>query len=323
MKTPKAPDPVKTAEAQSGLNRDTAITQQQLNMVNQVTPDGSLTYNQTGQSSFTDSKGQQVFTPTYTATQTLSPEQQALKAQTDAASLNIGKLANTQSGFLNKYLAKPFEYKTSDAENYAFELGRKRLDPMLARNKDQARTQLINSGIRPGTPAYDQAYRQLTEQQSDAYNQLALNSQSQGFNQALTERNQPLNEISALMSGSQIQSPQFTNTPSTGVAGVDYTGLVNQKYQSELQASQAKMGGLFGLLSGGIGLLSDRRAKRNITRVGVLDNGLPVYSYQYKGSNDWHIGLIADEVEKVKPEAVTIGSDGLSRVRYDIAVEKV
>jgi hypothetical protein len=72
------------------MNRDTALTTQAINMVNQVTPDGNLTYNQNGQSSFVDSKGNTVYTPTYTATTTLSPQQKAIKEQTDAASLNLG-----------------------------------------------------------------------------------------------------------------------------------------------------------------------------------------------------------------------------------------
>lgn len=43
---PEAPDPVATAAAQAQYNQQTAQTQQQLNMVNQVTPYGSLTYTQ-------------------------------------------------------------------------------------------------------------------------------------------------------------------------------------------------------------------------------------------------------------------------------------
>jgi hypothetical protein len=41
---PPAPDPYKTAQYQAELNRDAAISQQGLNMVNQVTPYGTLQY---------------------------------------------------------------------------------------------------------------------------------------------------------------------------------------------------------------------------------------------------------------------------------------
>lgn len=67
------------------------------------------------------------------------------------------------------------------------------------------------------------------------------------------------------------------------------------------------------------GIFSDRRLKEDIQKVGKLDNGLYVYSYRYKAGGPVHIGVMADEVEKVKPEAVgSIG--GYKTVRYDLAV---
>ena len=44
--------------------------------------------------------------------------------------------------------------------------------------------------------------------------------------------------------------------------------------------------------------------KRSIKQVGVLDNGLKVYRYNYVGSKVPQIGLMADEVLEVRPEAV-------------------
>lgn len=290
-------------------------------MVNQVTPDGSLTYTKNGQSSFVDSTGKTVTTPTYTATTSLSPAQQAIKAQTDSASLNLGKLANTQSGFLNDYLSKPFTADTTEAENRLNELGSARLDPRFAKEQDSLRTQLISSGIRPGTAAYDQQMGQLGQTKNDAYNELYLNGRSQALQEAYAQRNQPLQEIGALMSGAQVQSPQFASTPTASISSPNYMQASQNNYAAQQQASSAKMGGLFGLLSGGIGLLSDRDAKENIVRVGILDNGLFVYRYNYRGDNETHIGLIAQEVEKAIPHAVRTGEDGFKRVRYDLATE--
>lgn len=320
MKTPQAPDPQQTANAQSGMNRDTAMTQAQLNMVDQEGPYGSLKYTQNGNNTFVDSQGKTVTTPRYTATTTLSPAQQAILEQTQSANLNLGSIANERSEFLKDYLAQPFDVNTA-TEAKINELGSARLDPRFAREQDALKTELINSGIRPGTAAYTAAMSDFGQNKNDAYNQLALTGRQQAFQEASYERNQPLNEIGALLSGSQVQGPQFVNTPQTSVGGVDYTGLVNNKYQSELASSQAKMGGLFGLASAGIGLLSDRRAKTNIRRVGKLDNGLPVYSYRYNGQEQTHIGLMADEVQQIHPEAVNVGADGYSRVRYELAVE--
>lgn len=67
------------------------------------------------------------------------------------------------------------------------------------------------------------------------------------------------------------------------------------------------------------GIFSDRRLKEDIQKVGKLDNGLYVYSYRYKAGGPVHIGVMADEVEAVMPEAVgNIG--GYKTVRYDLAV---
>lgn len=320
VSTPKAPDPQETANAQAGMNRDTAITQQQLNMVDQTGPYGSLAYTQTGTNKFKNAEGQWVETPKYTATTTLTPQQQKILNQTQSANLNLGSIANERSRFLKGYLAKPFNVNSA-TEAKINELGAARLDPRFAKQQDQMRTQLISSGIRPGTAAYTAAMNDFEQSRNDAYNQLALTGRQQAFEEASFERAQPLNEISALLSGSQVTQPTFTSTPQASVGGVDYTGLVQNKFQAENQASQAKMGGLFGLLSGGIGLLSDRRAKTDIVPVGKLDNGLTVYSYRYKGDDVAQIGLMADEVEKAIPHAVYEGDDGMKRVRYDIAVE--
>ena len=68
-------------------------------------------------------------------------------------------------------------------------------------------------------------------------------------------------------------------------------------------------------------LFSDRRLKENAKVVGELKNGLKVYSYEPKGGGTPMIGLMADEVEKVAPEAVAeLG--GLKAVDYGEAVKE-
>src|SRR3546814_17777733 len=88
-------------------------------------------------------------------------------------------------------------------------------------------------------------------------------------------RNQPINEITALLSGSQVSNPASMSGPSpqTQVGGVDYAGLVNQNYQNQMNAYGAKMGGLFGLAGsrGGAAIMSDRRPKAEIQPVGKPD----------------------------------------------------
>lgn len=249
MDAPEPPDPTKTAQAQAGMNRDTAMTQQQLNMVNQVTPWGNLTYDQTGMAGFRDSQGNWVETPQYTATTELTPEQQAIFEQTQDAQGNLAGLAADQSGKMRNYLNEPFSFENRDAEAWAYDLGSQRLDPRLAEQRQRTEENLVTRGIRPGSAAWDREMGRMDQSSNDAYNQLMLSGRQMAFNEALTSRNQPINELTALLSGSQVQQPQFQSTPQAGVGGVDYTGLVNQQYQAEAANHQNMMGGLFGLAS--------------------------------------------------------------------------
>lgn len=152
-------------------------------------------------------------------------------------------------------------------------------------------------------------------------------------NQALQEqfalRNQPLNEISALLSGSQIRDPNFVNANMPNIPTVDYAGLVNENYNQKLgaynqqmQNSQGIMGGLFGLGSSLIKALpfSDRRVKQDIKRIGTADNGLAIYSYRYAWGGPVQIGFMADEVAKIRPDAVVTDETGFNRVDYERAV---
>lgn len=73
-----------------------------------------------------------------------------------------------------------------------------------------------------------------------------------------------------------------------------------------------------GIIPGISGFFSDRRLKTDIVRVGQLDNGLPVYAYRMINGGPVQIGLMADEVEQLHPEAVAASqvffSDGPYKV---------
>jgi hypothetical protein len=51
--------------------------------------------------------------------------------------------------------------------------------------------------------------------------------------------------------------------------------------------------------------------------LGRLDNGLGFYRFSYNGSDKTYVGVMAQEVQAVMPEAVLRGSDGYLRVYYD------
>jgi hypothetical protein len=68
---------------------------------------------------------------------------------------------------------------------------------------------------------------------------------------------------------------------------------------------------------GGGGRRSDINAKHDITLIGRLDNGLGFYRYRYNGSDKAYVGVMAQEVQTVMPDAVVRGRDGYLRVFYD------
>jgi len=68
---------------------------------------------------------------------------------------------------------------------------------------------------------------------------------------------------------------------------------------------------------GGHGRRSDIRLKHDIVLVGHLVNGLGYYRFSYNGSDKAYVGVMAQEVQAVMPEAVVRGSDGYLRVYYN------
>lgn len=322
--TVAAPDPVATAAAQTASNKETAITQAELNNYNQVTPDGTKTFTQTG----TNADG----TPQFTATTALSSSNQGIYDTNQATKQNIATIGKDQSAKIGDLLGTPLKLGNEATEARIMELGSKRLDPRFATEEDSLRTKLANSGINEGSAAYDAAMRNFSSGKNDAYNSLLLSGRQLADTEVQAERNSPINEITALLSGSQVSSPTFGSTPQTSVAGTDIAGITqnsyldaNQQAQQSVASNNATMGGLFGLAGtlGGAGLTkySDRRLKRYVRRIGTAANGLGLYSFQYVWGGPFEVGVMADEVEKMNPKAVMTDENGFKRVNYALAME--
>ena len=59
---------------------------------------------------------------------------------------------------------------------------------------------------------------------------------------------------------------------------------------------------------------SDRRLKSNIVRIGTHKLGIGIYEYDIEGRHE--IGVMAQEVEQVMPQAVIYHPDGYMMVQY-------
>jgi len=257
-KAPAAPDPAATAAAQGQMNKETAIANAQLGMVNQNTPYGKLTYTQRG----TSAEG----TPQYESTIELSPEQQQLLQMSQQGDLGTAQLGLDQLGRIRESVSSPFSfgglpsYGEADqaaAQARAEEALMSRINPQFQRDEEALRTRLINQGIGQGSQAYNTEMERFNQAKNDARMQAVLSGQqygasdlasalqrrNQGIQEYTTTRNAPLNEYSALTSGTQIQNPQFQSSGGGGIAPVDYAGLVNNQYQAQLGQYNSKIAG--------------------------------------------------------------------------------
>ncbi|OGT54241.1 MAG: hypothetical protein A3E01_00190 [Gammaproteobacteria bacterium RIFCSPHIGHO2_12_FULL_63_22] len=148
----------------------------------------------------------------------------------------------------------------------------------------------------------------------------------QSISEILAQRQTPLNEINALMSGSQVSNPFASNlgyqaganvAPPPIMGAAQAQGAWDQNaYAQGVGQSNAMMSGLFSIGSAAAGnpKFSDRRLKRDIRRIGTHPLGIGRYAWTYLWGED-STGVMADEVRAVMPAAVvTIG--GYDAVDY-------
>ena len=176
------------------------------------------------------------------------------------------------------------------------------------------------------------AQQQFGNQLSNA--NLGNQAQQQQYTQAMTNYNMPLNTLSALRSGAQVQNPTFQNVPQQATtSGADVLGATTAAGNYNLGTYNANAAQQAGMTSGLMGLggslgaaaiISDIRTKEHIKEIGMLHNGLPVYEYEYKpewkaeAGHGKFIGVMAHEVEAVMPEAVITRLDGYKMVNYGV-----
>ena len=111
-----------------------------------------------------------------------------------------------------------------------------------------------------------------------------------------------------------------------GTIGVDYkhlflndkdvtfgtlpTRMVNQNFSQDINMVSARVSWPLQVYA------SDIRLKRDIVELARLDNGLGLYRYRYRWSDETYVGVMAQEVAEIVPDAVLLGADGYLRVDY-------
>jgi hypothetical protein len=191
-------------------------------------------------------------------------------------------------------------------------------------------------GQRFGQNATQAQFYNAGQAQNLSQAQSAFNADQSARNQYMQEqyayRNQPINETSALLSGSQISQPNFINTPGSQIATTDVAGIINQNFQNQMDiyktdtaSNNALIGGLLGAAGTAAGgyLRSDRGSKENIRKIGTVFSAkaddsrgkLPIYEYSYKDDpgEAKRIGPMAQDVEKLDRGAVR-SFDGVKHI---------
>jgi Protein of unknown function (DUF3300) len=97
--------------------------------------------------------------------------------------------------------------------------------------------------------------------------------------------------------------------------GMGFGGMGGGAHFAGMGGGGVRMGGMGG--GGGRGRRSDMALKHDIALIGYLDNGLGFYRFAYNGSDTAYVGVMAQEVQRVAPEAVVRGRDGYLRVFYE------
>jgi len=340
---PAAPDYTGAAQATAQGNLDAARAAAAANRVNQVTPYGNLNYAITGSDPYGN--------PTWTATTALNDVGTQLLNNQNQASLGLGQTINSQLGQVQNTMDKGFnpnlpQVGINAGQNYQ-DAAMQRLAPQLAQQRELLANQLSNSGIPVGSEAYNRAQMNQAQKENDllaanttqGFN-TGLAANQQAYNQQLTNYNTPLNTLSALRTGAQVQNPTFINAPQQATtAGPDLLGATTAAGNYNLASSNASNAaqsnfnsGLMGL-GGSLGgaaimgsMMSDIRTKENIEPIGVADNGLTVYKFEYKpefkdhelAGHGVHYGYMAQEVEQVFPYAIHTLNDGYKVVDYGL-----
>lgn len=291
LKQPKAPDPYKLIEEQAKVNRP-----------NQEGPLRSTRFTK-------DEDGY------WTERTEFSPELQGLFDQ------RIGMVGED----VPLYDTPPDESFSQEGDRLSdatYEKYTRRLDPQFEKEQNDLTSQLANQGITQGSEAYTKAMDDFGRRKNDAYSGArnesvgagrqeqgrlfgqGMQSREQGFRQNISRRQQLYNELASLMGTAQIGKPTeldvmgpFSQQYQGQIAGVNATNQFNAQRNANNAQGGASLASL--LIS-----MSDRRMKKDIERIGTLPSGLNLYKFSYLWEDVSRTGVMADEVEKIFPDAV-------------------
>ncbi|MEM8971355.1 MAG: hypothetical protein AAGD43_04730 [Pseudomonadota bacterium] len=310
-KTPEAPDPQITARAEAQFNRPDTYT-----------PSGSGTRN-----GYTDPvTGQFVSGPVpvgsnaQSAVSTVeSDSERAIRMLLEPASVNL-----TERVISDNVTNMPGPARVQDRGTVAqdiFDRNFSLMKPAIDKANERLLVNLQSRGLPVGGEAFNEAYGEQQRNTEETISRLAQDAnisagqeQTRMFNLDAAERGSAIQEIVALMGGGYQPT---TAQPSGSVQPVNYSGLVNNQYQAQVQqanqdsANRTATASTIGTL-GAAALLKcsvqykDVKVAVNTAWAGEAVAKLPVFGWTYKpehapdgDSGNLHVGPMAEHFKRV------------------------
>ena len=189
--------------------------------------------------------------------------------------------------------------------------------------------------MRQGLAGEAQSMRQAQLAEASMIREMQNQARAQGLADTLLQRRLPMEELATLTGSPSIGSAGMgvattgLNTPGISVApppifaATQAQGMNDaNRYATAQQGYGARMNAIGNIASA----FSDKTLKENIVKVGKSPSGFNIYEWNYLWSPERFRGVIAQEVQKVKPQAVLSNIFGYLMVDYnklDVNMEKI
>lgn len=337
----EALDPIEIANVQKDVNRDALLLNSAVNRVDTQGPFGSIRFKQgpndvNGNPTFLRTTAlpfAQQFQLNRLNTNALGVVQDAERALDNPVDLNQGPDINRDYSEDARRVEQATFDRIRNLARPEEDLARRRLESRLSSRgipiggeADNDVTSRFDRGINEarlaaaleavGAGRAEQSRRFATD----------LETRRQVNDETIQQRERPLRELAQLMAlTANIPRPQSEGTPTFGAAPTDVAGLFQQQNAQQRQDQQAQKAGqtqLLGTLAAAAATaFSDARLKNNLEPLGTF-NGFDLYGWEWNekanelGLSGHSFGVIAQEVQKIKPDAVSEHESGYLKVDY-------
>jgi hypothetical protein len=324
---PESPDYKGAAEAQGRSSVEAINAQTVANRPNMNTPWGSMSWENKGGN--------------WTGNLNLSPSEQASFDAQQRIKMGRSGVAETLQGQAADAMRTPMDWGAlgtqpnaettrGEAIDATMRNMRRTMDPMWDQREQETRTRLANEGWDPNSAGATKAMDTFSRSRNSAYQGaedsaiqsgasaaqqmwgMGMGTRQQKLSEMMSRRMQPFNEMQAALNGQQVSQPNMPSFNTAGAAqATNYLDAAKSQGNYDMEAAKMNnqmmgdiMGGASKLGSSAM-MFSDERLKCSIVRTGVdVIPGVPLAVWRWKGTGRADSGVIAQDLEKVRPDLV-------------------